>query len=68
MGTILLHSVDGCGRSRLHSVGALGSDSSHLAHNLGPNSIEKCWLEFWLEKSLEFWLEITHTKKLIKNG
>ena len=24
----------------------------------GPNSIEKYWLELWLEKSLEFWLEI----------
>ena len=24
----------------------------------GPNSIEECWLEFWLEKSLEFRLEI----------
>ena len=25
---------------------------------LGPNSIETFWLEFWLEKSLELWLEI----------
>ena len=35
---------------------------------LGPNSIENFWLEFWLEKSLEFWLEIPHTKKMLKNG
>ena len=31
----------------------------------GPNSIEHCWLEFWLEKTLEFWLEIPYTKKEI---
>ena len=35
---------------------------------LGPNSIEKFWLEFRLEKLLEFWLEIPHTKKMFKNG
>ena len=35
---------------------------------LGPNSIEKCWLEFWLEKPLEFWLQIPCTKKMFKNG
>ena len=35
---------------------------------LGPNSIEKCWLEFRLEKPLEFWLEIPYTKKKLKNG
>ena len=28
----------------------------------------KLLLEFWLEKSLEFWLEIPHTKKVFKNG
>ena len=33
----------------------------------GPNSIE-ILLEFWLEKSLEFWLEIPHTKNNFKNG
>ena len=27
----------------------------------GPNSIEKIWLEFWLEKPLEVWLEISGT-------
>ena len=30
----------------------------------GPNSIEKFQLEFWLEKSLELWLEIPYTKKI----
>ena len=35
---------------------------------LGPNSVEKFWLEFWLEKSLEFCLEIPYTKKMLKNG
>ena len=34
----------------------------HVADVLGPNSIEKCWLEFWLEKSLEFLLDIPYTK------
>ena len=34
----------------------------------GPNSIENNCLNFWLEKSLKFWLEIPHTKKLFKNG
>ena len=35
---------------------------------LGPNSIEKIWLEFRLEKPLEFWLEIPYSMKLFKNG
>ena len=35
---------------------------------LGPNSKETFWFEFWLEKSLVFWLEIPHTKKMLKNG
>ena len=34
---------------------------------LGVNSIENFWLEFRLEKSLEFWLEIPHTLKMFKN-
>ena len=38
------------------------------AGRLGPNSIEKNWPEFRLERSLEFWLEIPYTKKLLKNG
>ena len=29
---------------------------------------ERFWLEFWLEKSLEFWLEISYTKKIGKTG
>ena len=33
----------------------------------GGDSIEKFWLEFWLEKLLEFWLEIPYTKKMFKN-
>ena len=36
--------------------------------DLGPDSIEKFWLEFLLEKSLEFWLEYPDTKKMFKNG
>ena len=35
---------------------------------LGGDSIEKVWLEFRLEKPLEFWLEIPFTKKTFKNG
>ena len=35
---------------------------------LGPNSIEKIWFEFRLEKPLEFWLEIPYTKKTFKDG
>ena len=41
----------------------------HALVVLGPNSIEKIWLElFWLEKSLEFWFEIPHTEKMLKSG
>ena len=35
---------------------------------LGGNSIGKIWLEFELEISLEFWLEIPYTKKKLKTG
>ena len=35
---------------------------------LGTDSIEKFWIEFWLEKPLEFWLEVACTKKMFKNG
>ena len=35
-------------------------DDVFLALCLGPNSIEKVWLDFWLEKPLEFWLEIPY--------
>ena len=34
----------------------------------GADSIEKFWLKFWLEKSLEFWLEISSIEKNFKNG
>ena len=57
-----------CGRvQRRPSVVVGGVDVNvgsvqELAHQsevpLGPNSIEKIWLEYWLEKSLEFLLEI----------
>ena len=40
----------------------------HECVALGPNSIEKIWLEFWLEKPLEVWLEMSYTKKMFKNG
>ena len=57
-------------------VGSLHADVVHEAlergqpdvDELGSNSIEKFWLEFWPEKSLEFWLEIPYTKKKFKNG
>ena len=35
---------------------------------LGVNSIDKCWLEFWYKNPLEIWLEISYTKKRLKNG
>ena len=41
----------------------LASQSPPLSVTLGGNSIEKCWLE----KSLEFWLEIPYTKEMFKN-
>ena len=34
---------------------------------LGPNSIEKFWLEFRLGNPLEVWLQIPYTKKMFKN-
>ena len=34
----------------------------------GPIQQKFFWLEFWFEKSLEFWLEIPHTKKMFRNG
>ena len=34
-----------------------------LRKSLGSDSIETFQLKFWLEKSLEFWLEISYTKK-----
>ena len=34
------------------------ADSRTLAKSLGPNSIDFFCHEFWLEKSLVFWLEI----------
>ena len=57
-------------------VGSLHADVVHEAlergqpdvDELGSNSIEIFWLEFWPEKSLEFWLEIPYTKKMFKNG
>ena len=39
-----------------------------ILRTLGPNSIEKFQLEFWLEKPLEFCLEIPYTKKMFKIG
>ena len=40
-----------------------------LAQNVrlqGSNSIEKFYLEFWLGKPPEFWLEISYTRKCSK--
>ena len=34
----------------------------------GPDSVEIIWRDFWLEKPLEFWLEIPNTEKRFKNG
>ena len=41
------------------------AEEGHLADegHLGPNSIETFWLEFWLEKRLEFWLEIPYRSR-----
>ena len=44
--------------------GEEGGGEEEALLELGPNSIEKFWLEVWLEKSLEFWLEITYAKKM----
>ena len=46
----------------------MGTEQLLASLPLGPNSIETFWLEFWLEKSLEFWLEIPYTEKVFKNG
>ena len=43
----------------------MADSASDLRRTLGPNSIEKFWLEFWLEKPLEFWLDIPYTKKMV---
>ena len=32
-----------------------------------PIQLKKFWLEYWLEKSLEFWLDIHYTIKMFKN-
>ena len=45
-----------------------GPRGAERAGPQGPNSIEKIWLEFWLEKRLEFWLEIPYTKKWFEKG
>ena len=46
---------------------ALGLAASVEKAILEPDSIENFWLEFWLEKPLEFLLEIPYTKKKSKN-
>ena len=32
----------------------------------GPIQLEKVWLEFWLKKQLDIWLDIAYTKKSLK--
>ena len=60
--------LDGQVAARLHQD-VVPDDEGALGRRprLGPNSIEIFWLEFWLEKPLEFWLEISYTKKMFKN-
>ena len=47
-----------------------GSERHHLridrSHPPGTQFNGKFWLEFWLEKSLQFWIEIPYTKKMFK--
>ena len=45
--------------AELGSVALPAPLHSELYARLGPNSIQNFWLEFWLEKPLEFWLEIS---------
>ena len=52
----------------LQSLSSWSWDLEWEEAHQGPNSIEKIWLEFWLEKPLEFWLEISYTKKMFKNA
>ena len=47
-------------------VGALDRRSLTSGLVLGPNSKENFLLEFWLEKSLEFLLEMSNTKEMFK--
>ena len=39
-----------------------------VQRELGAQFNRKIWLEFRLEKQLEFWLPIPYTKKTFKNG
>ena len=48
----------------VHATIALGVVEGRRVHWLGPDSIERFWLEFRLEKSLEFGLEITYIRKM----
>ena len=64
--------------TRLNLFSHLGHDTFWLSscfsfftcseRSLGPNSIGNFWLKLWLEKSLEFWLEIPYNKKKLTNG
>ena len=47
-----------------HGPGAGLAGRGQDVVDLGPNSIGN----FWLEKPLEFWLEIPYTNKKLKNG
>ena len=45
-------------------IGGKGEVIVEGATDLGPNSIEKFWLEVWFEKPLELWLDM----KIFING
>ena len=47
---------DGLGKGR--------ADVRHDPVELGNNSIRKCWLGFWIEKSPKLWLVIPNTKRM----
>ena len=57
----------GVPRESALALAGIGECGRHASRLQGPNSIEKNWLEFWLEKPLEFRLEIPYTKKMFKN-
>ena len=56
-----------CRRGRMRHSHVRDDPRLH-ADVLGPNSIQHFWLEFWLKKPLEFWLEIPYTKKMFKKS
>ena len=52
------------GSCTMHHVTSVRRSAS--AATQGLYSIEKKWLEFWLEKLLEFWFQRSYTKKKLR--